>query len=187
MSSSSNIEPGTETLDCSDWNVSSTLIWMGIGGVPTTDCVWEGGTDANFRGDDNVAFDSFGSPNSRQAMVEGSDSSVSLRIGQSVTINSLAVYVSVNSSHQKHSGIWSFKIMVDSVATTATCVLGDEKIDSRGGTGTVMECISETKLFVAADSTISICSLWNADRYNDDQVLADIDWAVSYSLGAPLN
>jgi hypothetical protein len=81
MNSASTDQLGTESLDCTDWNISSTLTWIGIGGVPQTDCTWEGGTDSNFRGADNVSFESFSSPNSEQVMVEGSDSYTSLNLG----------------------------------------------------------------------------------------------------------
>ena len=185
MSSASTAQPGNESLDCSDWNISSTLGWIGIGGVPQTDCTWEGGTDSNFRGADNVSFESFGSPNSEQAMVEGSDSTASITLGQGITLTGLEVYVSVNSGHQDHSGSWVFTVFVDGAASSAICTLNGRQSDPReGSSGLVLHCSADINLYVGANSTISIASLWDADRHNNDQVLSDIDWVLNYSLGA---
>jgi len=133
MNSSSAIEPGSENLNCTNWNISSTLNWIGIGGVPNTDCTWEGGTDSNFRGADNISFESFGSPNSQQPMVEGSHSSASITLGQGATLTGLEVYVSVNNGHQDHSGSWVFTVFVDGAASSAICTLNGRQSDPREG------------------------------------------------------
>ena len=184
MTSEPTAEPGAESLDCTDWNIVSTLHWIGLGGSPQTDCTWQGGTDSNFRGADNISFESFGSANSEQVMVEGSDSSVSLILGQGVTLTTLEIYVSVNSGHQEHSGTWAFDLIIDGIANDTACSLGGRQSDPRGGSGLVLYCSSDINLYVAANSTISIGSLWNADRHNNDQVLSNIDWVLNYSLGA---
>ena len=145
----------------------------------------KGGTDSNFRGADNVSFESFGSPNSEQAMVEGSDSTASITLGQGVTLTGLEVYVSVNSGHQDHSGSWVFTVFVDGAASSAICTLNGRQSDPReGSSGLVLHCSADINLYVGANSTISIASLWDADRHNNDQVLSDIDWVLNYSLGA---
>lgn len=36
-------------------------------------------------------------------------------------------------------------------------------------------------------ANISIQSYWNASRHRKDDVQGDIDWAINYSLGLPLN
>ncbi len=117
-------------------------------------------------------------------MVEGSDSPLSLTLGQGVTLTKLEVYVSVSGGHQEHSGTWVFTVVVDGTVSDTTCSLGGRQSDPRGGSGLVLHCSSDTNLYVAANSTISIGSLWNADRHNNDQVLADVDWTLNYSLGA---
>ena len=184
MTPNPTTEPGTESLDCTDWNIAPTLNWIGLSGVPQTDCIWEGGTDSNFRGADNISFESFGSANSEQVMVEGSDSPLSLTLGQGVTLTKLEVYVSVSGGHQEHSGTWVFTVVVDGTVSDTTCSLDGRQSDPRGGSGLVLHCSSDTNLYVAANSTISIGSLWNADRHNNDQVLSDVDWTLNYSLGA---
>ena len=117
--------------------------------------------------------------------MEGSDSSTSLNLGQGVTLTSLEVYVSVGSGHQEHSGSWIFTVVVDGAASNTICTLDSRQSDPReGSSGLLLHCSSDINLYVGANSTISIGSLWDADRHHNDQVLSDIDWVLNYSLGA---
>jgi len=183
----SGVEPGQETVECSDWNNASQLSWIGLGGVPSTSCSWEGGTTSNYRGLDGIEFTAYGTPNSEEDMIEGSDSGSSISVAQGVTISNLKVYVSVENKHSESSGDWYFNIVVDGTPATENCILSDVTKDPRTNSGKVMHCDISLSLYVAADSTISVSSYWNATRSAKDFVNDDIDWVISYSLGASLD
>jgi hypothetical protein len=115
-------------------------------------------------------------------------SSATIAVGQSVTLTNLKVYVSVSSNgHQTHIGTWVFQVVVDGVSTGALCTLAGAVADPRDSSETALSCSADLDVLVATSSTISIKSLWNASQHNNDSAENDIDWTLSYSLGAPLN
>ena len=95
----SGTEPDTEVFSCSSWNAAESLNWIGIAGAPSSSCTWTGGTSSNYRGDDGVAFTSYGSLNSVANMANSSDSSVLVTTGQGLTITSFKVIVNVGWDH----------------------------------------------------------------------------------------
>jgi hypothetical protein len=180
-------EPGSESLSCADWNTSSSLNWIGIAGVPSTSCIWTGGTTTDVRPSDTEAHTFYGQPNSTGNM-STTQSSATIAVGQSVTLTNLKVYVSVSSNgHQTHIGTWVFQVVVDGVSTGALCTLAGAVADPRDSSETALSCSADLDVLVATSSTISIKSLWNASQHNNDSAENDIDWTLSYSLGAPLN
>ncbi len=187
LEGNSGVEPGRETLNCADWTNATQLNWIGLSGVPSTNCTWNGGTTANYRGADGVAFSAYGSPNATADMVEGSDSLVSISAGQGVTLTNLAVYVSVGPSHMPITGDWYFMAVVDGTPAGGNCVLGDQVTDPRTGSGNVVYCSLDISIYVSESSTISIASYWNATRNRRDSVNDNIDWVLSYSFGVPLH
>ena len=187
LSDNNSVEPGSEISNCANWDSAIDLNWIGLGGVPSSSCVWNGGTKANFRGDDETAFTAYGAPNAVFDMVEGSDSTVSITTGQSVTLTGLAVYISVGAGHKAISGDWYFTAVVNGTPTGSSCAPTGHIVDPRTGSGHVMTCDAALEVSVAEGSTISIQSYWNASRHRKDDVQGDIDWAINYSLGLPLN
>ena len=180
-------EPGSESLSCTDWNTSSKLSWIGIAGVPLTLCAWAGGTTTDVRPNDTQAHTFYGQPNSTAGMSE-TQNAVTIAVGQTITLTNLKVYVSVSSNgHQTHTGTWAFNVVVDGVSTGSSCTLAGAVTDPRDSSEKALYCSADLDVFVAASSTISISSLWNASQHNNDRAENDIDWTLSYSLGAPLN
>jgi hypothetical protein len=186
----SGTEPGTESLSCSSWNAAESLKWIGLSGTPSSSCTWTGGTTSNYRGDNGVAFTSYGALNSVVDMVTGSDSSVRVSTGQGLTITSFKVVVNVGWDHLDITPLdgWNFKLVSDgSAVSEGTCTLGGVQFRSIGGSGKSLECSQTLSLYVDSSSTISIASNWNATRSWRDQVddESDIDWYVGYSLSDP--
>jgi hypothetical protein len=186
----SGTEPGTESLSCSSWNAAESLKWIGLSGTPSSSCTWTGGTTSNYRGDNGVAFTSYGALNSVVDMVTGSDSSVRVSTGQGLTITSFKVVVNVGWDHLDITPLdgWNFKLVIDgSAVSEGTCTLGGVQFRSIGGSGKSLECSQTLSLYVDSSSTISIASNWNATRSWRDQVddESDIDWYVGYSLSDP--
>jgi hypothetical protein len=186
----SGTEPGTESLSCSSWNAAESLKWIGLSGTPSSSCTWTGGTTSNYRGDNGVAFTSYGALNSVVDMVTGSDSSVRVSTGQGLTITSFKVVVNVGWDHLDITPLdgWNFKLVIDgSAVSEGTCTLGGTQTRSIGGSGKSLECSQTLSLYVDSSSTISIASNWNATRSWRDQVddESDIDWYVGYSLSDP--
>jgi hypothetical protein len=186
----SGTEPGTESLSCSSWNAAESLKWIGLSGTPSSSCTWTGGTTSNYRGDNGVAFTSYGALNSVVDMVTGSDSSVRVSTGQGLTITSFKVVVNVGWDHLDITPLdgWNFKFVIDgSAVSEGTCTLGGTQTRSIGGSGKSLECSQTLSLYVDSSSTISIASNWNATRSWRDQVddESDIDWYVGYSLSDP--
>jgi hypothetical protein len=186
----SGTEPGTESLSCSSWNAAESLKWIGLSGTPSSSCTWTGGTTSNYRGDNGVAFTSYGALNSVVDMVTGSDSSVRVSTGQGLTITSFKVVVNVGWDHLSITPLdgWNFKLVIDgSAVSEGTCTLGGVQFRSIGGSGKSLECSQTLSLYVDSSSTISIASNWNATRSWRDQVddESDIDWYVGYSLSDP--
>ena len=186
----SGTEPGTESLSCSSWNAAESLKWIGLSGTPSSSCTWTGGTTSNYRGNNGVAFTSYGALNSVVDMVTGSDSSVTVSTGQGLTITSFKVVVNVGWDHLNITPLdgWNFKLVIDgSAVSEGTCTLGGVGTRSIGGSGKSLECSQTLSLYVDSSSTISIASNWNATRSWRDQVddESDIDWYVGYSLSDP--
>jgi hypothetical protein len=186
----SGTEPGTESLSCSSWNAAESLKWIGLSGTPSSSCTWTGGTTSNYRGDNGVAFTSYGALNSVVDMVTGSDSSVRVSTGQGLTITSFKVVVNVGWDHLSITPLdgWNFKLVIDgSAVSEGTCTLGGTQTRSIGGSGKSLECSQTLSLYVDSSSTISIASNWNATRSWRDQVddESDIEWYVGYSLSDP--
>ena len=186
----SGTEPGTESLSCSSWNAAESLKWIGLSGTPSSSCTWTGGTTSNYRGNNGVAFTSYGALNSVVDMVTGSDSSVTVSTGQGLTITSFKVVVNVGWDHLNITPLdgWNFKLVIDgSAVSEGTCTLGGVQTRSIGGSGKSLECSQTLSLYVDSSSTISIASNWNATRSWRDQVddESDIDWYVGYSLSDP--
>jgi hypothetical protein len=180
-------EPGSESLLCAEWNTSSSLNWIGISGVPSTACTWAGGTTTDVRPNDTQAHTFYGLPNSIASM-STTESSVAITAGQTVTLTNLTVYVSVSiRGHRTHTGTWAFNVVVDGVSTGASCTLAGVVTDPRDNSELALYCSADLDVFVAANARISVSSLWNASQHNNDRAENDIDWTLSYSLGAPLN
>lgn len=85
------------------------------------------------------------------------------------------------------SGDWYFTAVVNGAPTGSSCAPTGQIVDPRTGSGHVMTCDVALEVSVAEGSTISIQSYWNASRHRKDDVQGDIDWAINYSLGLPLN
>ena len=118
----SGTEPGTETFDCTTWNASASLKWIGVAGVPSSTCTWSGGTTANYRGASGASSTTYGSPNSVVDM-DGNEAAVTITVAQPVTITGFSVIIEVGWDHLEHNGDWIWTLLVDGAAAhTETCV-----------------------------------------------------------------